>query len=83
MTVVLGCECPPGLKGEKSSALTVAEYIRFEPSRGLYINSVSKKLEATSGFEPLNRGFADPRLATWLRRHISLKVRTETNDILR
>jgi hypothetical protein len=25
-------------------------------------------LEATSGFEPLHRGFADPRLTTWLRR---------------
>ena len=25
-------------------------------------------LEATSGFEPLNNGFADHCLATWLRR---------------
>ena len=24
--------------------------------------------EAASGIEPLNRGFADPRLTTWLRR---------------
>ena len=26
------------------------------------------ELEATSGIEPLNRGFADPRLTTWPRR---------------
>ena len=25
-------------------------------------------MEATTGFEPVNRDFADPRLATWLRR---------------
>ncbi len=29
---------------------------------------VSGEVEATGGFEPPNRGFADPRLATWPRR---------------
>ena len=27
-------------------------------------------LEATIGFEPMNQGVADPRLTTWLCRHI-------------
>ena len=30
----------------------------------------TEKMEATGGFEPPNKGFADPRLATWLRRLI-------------
>ena len=29
------------------------------------------------GLEPMNRGFADPRLATWLRRHLERKTRFE------
>ena len=30
----------------------------------------AKKLKATTGFEPVNRDFADPRLSSWLRRPI-------------
>lgn len=28
------------------------------------------ELEATTGFEPVDKGFADPRLTTWLRRPV-------------
>ena len=43
-----------------------------------------KCLEATSGFEPLNGGFADPCLTTWLRRHLFYGAEDEirTRDIL-
>ena len=37
------------------------------PPRHLY-------LEAPVGFEPTNEGFADPCLATWLRRHLERKT---------
>ncbi len=30
-------------------------------------------MEATPGFEPGHQGFADPRLTTWLCRHIKVK----------
>ena len=33
-------------------------------------NGVVIFMEATPGFEPGNQGFADPRLTTWLCRHI-------------
>jgi hypothetical protein len=32
---------------------------------------VEDELEATTGFEPVDGGFADPCLTTWLRRRIS------------
>ena len=30
--------------------------------------------EAQTGFEPVNQGVADPRLTTWLLRHIKFPV---------
>ncbi len=34
------------------------------------LSTCSYFLEATIGFEPMNQGVADPRLTTWLCRHI-------------
>ena len=41
--------------------------------------------EATAGFEPAHKGFADPCLTTWLRRHgINLRAGDgiRTHDLL-
>src|SRR5207247_490539 len=35
------------------------------------LEDAEASLEATTGFEPVNGGFADPCLTTWLRRHIA------------
>jgi hypothetical protein len=37
-----------------------------------------KLLEAATGFEPVNNGFADRRLTTWLCRHKDIKMERET-----
>ncbi len=37
-------------------------------------------LEATIGFEPMNQGFADPRLTTWLCRHIDFFEKNRTQE---
>ena len=36
------------------------------------IETLEVFLEAQTGFEPVNQGVADPRLTTWLLRHIKL-----------
>jgi hypothetical protein len=41
----------------------------LSPPRLPFRHLGKKRIEAASGLEPLNRGFADPRLTTWLRRH--------------
>ena len=37
-------------------------------------------LEATIGFEPMNQGFADPRLTTWLCRRIDFFEKNRTQE---
>ena len=64
--------------GQEKAAWAVAE-AEFTSAEHFKIPRYPKKstgqrpvlfLEATPGFEPGNQGFADPRLTTWLCRHI-------------
>jgi hypothetical protein len=41
-----------------------------------------KYLEAASGFEPENNGFADRRLTTWLCRHWTSTLRVESSVMM-
>jgi hypothetical protein len=37
-------------------------------------------VKATMGFEPMHRGFADPCLTTWLRRHAAISLAQEARS---
>ena len=37
-------------------------------------------VEATMGFEPMHRGFADPCLTTWLRRRAAISLAQEARS---
>ena len=47
----------------------------------LYIKDLTLfKLEVAIGFEPMNQGFADPRLTTWLCHHINFFDKNRTQE---
>ena len=61
-TEALKASAPQGLVGSNPTLPTIVS---------VFLNLPAKKVEAAAGFEPAYGGFADPCLASWLRRHIS------------
>ena len=72
----------PG-EGLEPTSLLRAEDFKSSASANSATQAYLKGMEATSGFGPLNGGFADPCLATWLRRLVfGAEDETRTRDIL-
>ncbi len=68
---ILGCGCDVKNLGPAMLVYLCMTGITVQQKRGFpcVTENPLDMLEATSGFEPLNNGFADHCLTTWLRRH--------------
>ena len=71
----------PG-EGLEPTHLLRAEDFKSSASANSATQARTRKMEATSGFGPLNGGFADPCLATWLRRLDGAEDEARTRDLL-
>ncbi len=79
---------PPCHFSLKTVHRTVFLTLEHKGSNPLFIHFQKKNpsvwmgflLEATIGFEPMNQGFADPRLTTWLCRHIDFFDKNRTQE---
>ena len=72
----------PG-EGLEPTHLLRAEDFKSSASANSATPALMKLMEATSGCGPLNGGFADPCLTTWLRRPVSgAEDEARTRDLL-